>query len=177
MVRSIVIPHNVDDRPYLADLANLGEFQEAVGGWLEPIEVEGLDVTVYVNEALQRELTPVNARATALRWFFSNRPDRGHFMVGDVVLTARDHDDTVADLSEEVVFGLIYCHQFVVMVSSDGENWYETPACFGTVFEAALWALVMSMGSELSVTIRGIGPDEDQSDSTVQQGDRPWQEG
>lgn len=171
MVRSIVIPHNADYRPYLADLADLGEFQDAVGGWLEPIDVEGLDVTLYVNEALQRELAPVNARATALRWFFSNQSDRGHFMVGDVVLTARDHDETASDLPERVVFGLIHCHQFVVMVSRDGENWFETPACFNTMFEAALWALVMSMGSELEVTIRGKDADGDQRNRTTQEDD------
>ncbi len=174
MVQSIVIPHNADCRPYLADLADLGEFQEAVGGWLEPIDIEVLDVTVYVNEALQRGLSPVNPRATALRWFFSSSPERGHFMVGDVILTARDHGDAAAELPERVVYGLIECHKFVVVVSTDGENWFETPACFDTVFEAALWALVMSMGSDLRVSIRGKDLDDDQRDNTAQEDDQPW---
>lgn len=55
MVKSIVIPHDPTRSPRLRHLAAASEFQAAVDGWLEPIEMPALNVTVYVNEAARRE--------------------------------------------------------------------------------------------------------------------------
>ena len=65
MVRSIVIPHDTEQRPALVELADLGAFQEAVDGWLDLIEIPSIGVTIYMNEAERRTHGPLNTRATA----------------------------------------------------------------------------------------------------------------
>lgn len=66
MVRSIVIPHDQTRSPRLRHLADLSDFHAAVDGYLEPLEVSSLDVTIYMCEAARRDRRPPNTRATAL---------------------------------------------------------------------------------------------------------------
>ena len=66
MVRSIVIPHDPARSPRLRELADAGAFQEAVGGWLDLIEMPALGVTVYMSEAARRTHAPINCRAMAI---------------------------------------------------------------------------------------------------------------
>lgn len=74
MVRSIVIPHDQTRPATICELADLGAFQAAVYGSLEPLEIPALDVTVYMSEGARRQQKPLNVRANALWWSCSAVP-------------------------------------------------------------------------------------------------------
>lgn len=66
MVRGIVIPADAEKPLEQRDFAQLEDYQAAVDGWIEAVDIHGLGVTVYVNEeGLLRHLPP-NSRASCL---------------------------------------------------------------------------------------------------------------
>ncbi|MFB8190367.1 hypothetical protein ACFC14_13650 [Microbacterium sp. NPDC055988] len=46
MVQGIVIPRDGGGDLRLEELAGLRDFQEVTGGWIEPIELDGIDATI-----------------------------------------------------------------------------------------------------------------------------------
>ena len=130
MVKSIVIPHDPARSPRLRELADAGDFQAAVGGWLEPIEMPSLGVTVYVNEAAHREHHPINCRAMVLWWLYSADPMQYPVFLGDVVLTGTGVDEDEA-LLEQIVRDVFEEREFVVQVMPHGRGpWQDSFARF-----------------------------------------------
>lgn len=58
MVRSIIIPHDRTKLACVCELADLGAFQAAVDGSLEPLEIPALGATVYMNEGAAGSICP-----------------------------------------------------------------------------------------------------------------------
>jgi len=145
MVRSIVIPHDPARSPRLRHLATAGDFQEAVDGWLEPIEMPAVGVTVYVNEAARREHYPINCRAMALWWLYSADPTQYPVFLGNAVLTsASDHGDE-GSLMERIIGDVFEQREFVVQVRPFGHTaWRDSLARFENVFDAATWCMLFS---------------------------------
>ena len=66
MVHGIIIPSDNTAPLRTAMLDSLEDYQRAVGGWFEAVDIPDLGVTMYVNEdGLIRDL-PFNRRATFL---------------------------------------------------------------------------------------------------------------
>ena len=83
MVRGIIIPVNNSASLTGTTFETLEDYQQAVGGWIEAVDIPDLGVTMYVNEeGLVREL-PFNRRATFL-WRFHVPQAREARLVGDV---------------------------------------------------------------------------------------------
>lgn len=144
MVRSIVIPHDTARSPRLRHLATASEFQTAVDGWLEPIEMPALGVTVYVNEAARREHHPINCRAMALWWLYSAEPMRYPFFLGDVVLTSADDSEEGAALLQRIIGDVFEQREFVLQVKRLGhDDWRDSFARFTDIFEAATWSMLL----------------------------------
>ncbi len=144
MVRSIVIPHDPARSPRLRELADAGAFQEAVGGWLDLIEMPALGVTVYMSEAARRTHAPINCRAMAIWWLFTADPLEYPVILGDVVLTGSG-DDEGADVPDCIVREIFEAREFVVQVRPYGfDAWHDTYARFDSVFDAATWCMLLS---------------------------------
>ncbi|WP_108249991.1 DUF3846 domain-containing protein [Planctomonas deserti] len=143
MVRSIVIPHDQARPAHVCELADLGAFQAAVDGSLEPLEIPTLDVTVYMNEDARRERRPLNVRATALWWYYSAVPTEFPLILGDVALAGSAHDLTgdsgdIPPLVEQQIFGSdLYRVQGTR--GCDRHTWLDTYARFDNLFDAATW--------------------------------------
>jgi|GEM_PF-2549021 len=63
MVKGIHVPVDPSEPLEVCDFANLAAYRAAVEGWIEPVDVPDLGITIYVNEeGLLRHL-PFNSRA------------------------------------------------------------------------------------------------------------------
>lgn len=176
MVRSIVIPHDPARSPRLRHLATASEFQAAVDGWLEPIEMPALGVTVYVNEAARREHHPINCRAMALWWLYSAEPTQYPIFLGDVVLTGTGAEEDEV-LLEQIVRDVFEQREFVVQVMPHGRGpWQDSFARFTDVFDAATWCmlLVSTLRPGAGVRLQSREPERDGSARHDRGGDASW---
>jgi hypothetical protein len=176
MVRSIVIPHDPARSPRLRHLATASEFQAAVDGWLEPIEMPALGVTVYVNEAARREHQPINCRAMALWWLYSAEPTQYPIFLGDVVLTGTG-DDEDGVLLEQIVRDVFEQREFVVQVKPYGRGpWHDSFARFTDVFDAATWCMLLmsTLRSGAAVRLHSRAPAPESLDESRYGGDALW---
>ena len=177
MVRSIVIPHDPARSPRLRHLATASEFQTAVDGWLEPIEMPALGITVYVNEAARREHHPINCRAMALWWLYSADPMQYPIFLGDVVLTSTDDDEEATAMLERIVGDIFEQREFVVQVQPDGRGpWYDSFARFTDVFDAATWCmlLVTTLRPGALLRLESRVPAPDAFDPALSESDALW---
>ncbi|MGF2948215.1 hypothetical protein [Microbacterium alcoholitolerans] len=145
MVTTIVIPHDPTDALRMQELASIGDFQEVTGGFLEPYEVTALGITFWTNEALPREHGALNARATALYWYYNAGAELPSVILGDVVISGNAEHFGGADVPDHVVYGLMRRHRFVVQVSRNDDNrWNDTFARFGNIYDAAMWCMLFA---------------------------------
>lgn len=176
MVRSIVIPHDQTRSPRLRHLATASEFQTAVDGWLEPVEMPALGVTVYVNEAARREHHPINCRAMALWWLYSADPMQHPIFLGDVVLTGTGDDEDKA-LLEQIIGDVFEQREFVLQVRFHGTTaWRDSLARFDNVFDAATWCmlLVATLRPGVWLRLQSRVPTSATVDESRQGGDGTW---
>jgi len=137
MVQGIVIPRDRTKPPWLQELAGISDFQNIVGGLVEPVEVEGFGATIWMNEATVHEHGQFNARATALWWYFSPEHTMRHFILGDVVIVGAIDKHGGGEAPAHLVHGLLHPHRYVVQMSPNDDAWGDTYASFDTIFEAA----------------------------------------
>jgi len=177
VARSIVIPHDQARSPRLRHLATASEFQAAVDGWLEPIEMPALGVTVYVNEAARREHHPINCRAMALWWLYSAEPMQYPIFLGDVVLTSSDDSEEAAALLQRIVGDVFEQREFVLQIKPRGhDDWRDSFARFTDVFEAATWSmlLVATLHPGAMLRLESRTPSSDALDESTLGSDAPW---
>lgn len=176
MVRSIVIPRDGAGDPRVLELASVDEFQDVVGGWLEPIEIEALDVTVYMDESAERRHGPLNSRATALWWYFSSGAEPRRFILGDVVLAGIGDGASGTNVPEYLVHGLFEHHRYVVQAQRGAaEGWVDTYARFDSLFDAALWCLLLSvLAKPATFRIEVEIPESEPLDHHLEGGERAW---
>lgn len=145
MVKCIVIPHDMASPPQLRELADIDEFQESVGGWLELLELPAISVTLFVNEAVRRNPAPVNTRAMALWWLHSATPSDYPILLGDVVLAGAGTTDRNGNVPERVIRRIFARQEFVVQARPGATApWADTLARFDNVFDAATWLTVFN---------------------------------
>jgi len=167
MVRSIFIPADEDESITELQVLDLEDYQSAIGGWIEPVDVPELGVTVYVNdEGLLRRL-PFNSRATFLWWHFVPEARQTAMLVGPAVLVGlptRGGDAT--DVPASAIELLINEREYAVLIKighgsawitdpngvlssvvlpmAAGEpNWFLSAARYEDFFTAAVWAMVL----------------------------------
>lgn len=151
MVRGIVIPAvpflPVEER----DFSGLQDYQDAVGGFIEPVTVVESALTLYVNEEGKVRKMSLNERATALWWLLAPQA-RGHdLIVGDAVLLP-DQLDAGAELFDL----LLRTDGFYVevQVTEAVGQWLRGGDEFPSWFEAAKFALVLEQKFDFIEAVR-----------------------
>jgi hypothetical protein len=151
MVRGIVIPAvpflPVEEREF----DGLKDYQDAVGGYIEPVNISEPGLTLYVNEEGKVRKMSLNERATALWWVFSPHA-RGHdLIVGDAVLTPDGPEDgypLLQLLQREHGFRVE-----VQVIEAVGE-WLAGTKEFPSWFEAAKFALMLEQRFDFILAVR-----------------------
>lgn len=155
MVQGIIIPADNTAPLTAAALDSLEDFQRAVGGWFEAVDIPGLGVTMYVNEeGLIRDL-PFNRRATYL-WRFHVPQARDARLVGDVaVVGLTDDEGEITELPSELLGRLLEPGIYRVRSREVGqEQWHEEPIDRDDYLETVVWAaLLQEMSPILDVQI------------------------
>ncbi|NYF28101.1 DUF3846 domain-containing protein [Microbacterium sp. JAI119] len=145
MVQGIVIPADAESPLELRNFAQLEDYQVAVGGWIEAVDLLDFGVTIYVNEeGLLRHL-PINSRASFLWWYHVPEARQKAMLVGDAVLIGlpgRDGNNT--DLPTAVRELLLSPRCYGVEVRTVGDAaWCRNETIYPDYWEAIVWAMVL----------------------------------
>lgn len=159
MVQGIIIPADNTAPLRASTLDSLEDYQRAVGGWIEAVDIPDLGVTMYVNEeGLIRDL-PFNRRATFL-WRFHVPQARDARLVGDVaVVGLTDEEGESTELPSELRQRLIEPGVYRVRTREHAEGrWHEEPIDRNDYLETMIWAtLLQEMSPTLEVRIECVG--------------------
>lgn len=172
MVRGRVVPAAEGAAIELRDFAQLEDYQAVVGGYLEPVDVPSLGITIYVNEeGLLRQL-PFNSRATFLWWYEVHEARQSAMLVGDAVIVGMpNRRGESTDVPQSLVDILTRAGAWRVQVKSLGDpRWHQSTATHADYFEALVMAMVTierwaSAVNVRIVPVRGVGEAEASSDT------------
>ena len=167
MVRALRIPADQDDPITALEVHDLADYQAVVGGWIEPVDISALGVTVFVNEeGLLRHL-PINPRATFLWWYFVPEARQKAMLVGPaLVVGLPDAKGDSTDVPDTVVDLLTRQREYAVLVKvgddpawhtdsrgalasivlplTAGEpEWFLSAGRYEDYFTALVWAMVL----------------------------------
>lgn len=158
MVQGIIIPADNTAPLRASALDSLEDYQRAVGGWIEAVDIPDLGVTMYVNEEGLIHDLPFSRRATFL-WRFHVPQARDARLVGDVaVVGLTDDEGESAELPSELRRRLLEPGIYRVRTRELGRNqWHEEPIDREDYLETVVWAtLLREMSPTLEVRIKGI---------------------
>ncbi|KZE43301.1 DUF3846 domain-containing protein [Microbacterium sp. T32] len=158
MVQGIIIPADNTAPLRASALDSLADYQRAVGGWFEAVDIPDLGVTMYVNEeGLIRDL-PYNRRVTFL-WRFHVPQARDARLVGDVaVVGLTDSHGETTELPNELRERLLEPGVYRVRSRERGKDqWHEEPIDRNDYVETVIWAaLLLEMSPALEVRIESV---------------------
>lgn len=144
MVRGIVVPAEGDLPLEQRDFARLEDYQAAVDGWIEAVDLPSIGVTIFINEeGLIRQL-PFNSRASFLWWYHVPEARQRAMLVGDAVRVGMpDRNGNSTDIPNEVAALLTGQGVWRVQVRTFGDpKWYRNQATYSDYFEALVGAMV-----------------------------------
>ena len=178
MVKGIYVPADDSEALEIRELEKLEDYQEAVDGWIEAVDVPSLGVTIYVNEEGLLRRLPFNPRASFLWWYHVPGAHQT-MLVGDVVIVGpRDDNGDGNDVPEEVVDLLTVTREYAVAVQiggvsapseSDGRlssillplthgdpSWCLSLTRHEDYFSAAAWAVVFRVRWADAVNVKVV---------------------
>lgn len=164
MVHGVVIPADSEQALVVREFTSLEDYQSAVGGWIEAVDLPGLGATVYVNEeGLLRQL-PLNGRASFLWWYHVPAVRQNAMLVGDaVVIGLPDHSGNNTDLPLQVRDQLLTAVPHVIELRLNGQpGWHRTQAIYPDYLEAIVWAMVLLERIPEAVDVRVLPVDLDE---------------
>ena len=160
MVSGLVIPANEAAPAELQDFPDFEQFQVAVDGWVERIEIPSLHICLMVNEEGRWRGKPMNSRATLLWWFHVLEARQSAVIVGDVVVVGlakrnglpKDVPDELRVMYDERSrFGVDYrLPRSTVWTKYD---WSESSDNH-TYSEAAVWAMLIAERAPVPIEVR-----------------------
>lgn len=164
MVQGIVIPADAESPLEQRDFARLEDYQAAVGGWIEAVDLHDLGVTIYVNEEGLLRQMPFNSRASFLWWYHVPEARQTTMLVGDAVLIGLpDRKGDSTDVPREVQNRLLTATRYRIELKLAGESgWHRNPASFSDYWEALVWAMVLleRIHDAVDVRVSPVDPDE-----------------
>ena len=103
MVRALRIPTEPDDPITELEVFQLEDYQAAVGGWIEPVDIPELGVTMYVHEEGLVLGLPFNSRAAFLWWYFVPEARQKAMLVGPALVVGQpDRNGDSTDIPARV---------------------------------------------------------------------------
>lgn len=144
MVKALVIPASEGEPITECEVNKLEEYQAVVGGWIEPVDIPALGVTVFVHEEGLMLSLPFNPRATFLWWYFVPEARQKAMLVGPALVTGLpDRSGDSTDVPSEVTAMLAQPGEWRVEVRTVGDpKWYRNQMTYSDCFEAIIWAMV-----------------------------------
>ena len=144
MTKGLVVPADETLPAIPRQFNNLEDYQYAVGGQIEPIEIPGLGVVMYLNEEGRPRELPFNSRVTFLHWFHVLEARNRSMLVGDAVLVGPlGSDGDHVDLPDEVVYLFSSESRFIVEARQPQGEWIRQSSA-SSYFDAAVWAMLLS---------------------------------
>lgn len=145
MVQGIIIPASDAEDMRAAALAQLEDYQRAVGGWIEALDIPGFGCTMYLNEEGLTRGLPYNRRATYLWWYHVPHAGGQARLAGDAVLVGLpDHDGRTTDVSpaaRDLLLGSTLCQVQLQRLNSG--QWRALPSEPQCYIEAIVGATLM----------------------------------
>jgi hypothetical protein len=167
MVKGIYLPVDPDVALEVREFNGLPDYQAAVEGWIEAVDIPSLGVTLFVNEeGLLRHL-PLNARAAFLWWYHVPATRNKAMLVGNAVLVGQPNEDgDHTDVPESVITMLATEGEYTVLIKvgagadsyidptngisnillpliSGDPDWFASAARYEDYFSAAVWAMIL----------------------------------
>jgi hypothetical protein len=127
MPSGILIPAD-ETRPLLArEFDSLGDYQAAVGGYIQNVELASTNAALFVNEEARYFELPINRRATLLLWMHNRAFIRQDHISGDAVLIgAPDDDGITTSVPESLAQLLMEARSFTIeaILKSAPNEWF-----------------------------------------------------
>lgn len=169
MVTGLVIPADAEQPLEQRAFARLEDYQAAVDGWLEAIDIHKLGVTIYVNEEGLRRHLRFNSRASFLWWYHVPEARQRAKLVGTAVLVglpdrSGDNTELPGNLRHMLTGGV-----WRVEVRTHGDpKWYGNQMQYTDYFEALVWAMLTleRWTAAEDVRVVPVGPDRIARDVT-----------
>lgn len=158
MVTGIFVPSDGEAKLELQEFEKLSDYQVAVGGYIQPVEINALGVTVYVNEeGLVRRL-PLNSRVTFLWWFHAPEARQRAMLVGNaVIIGPTDSNGDNTSVPPEVVDLLMDTRVYRVEVQViGGADWHRNQTTYTDYWEALIWAMLLLERWALATDVRVV---------------------
>jgi hypothetical protein len=144
MVRG-VIPA-VDSHDLTAcDAVELEDYQRAVGGWIEAVDLPAFGSTLFVNEEGVLRGLPFNRRATFLWWFHVPDARKQARLVGDALLVGLpDADGEATDLPDVALRALLSDELWHLELRGGPDDaWSRDPSGKQSYIEAVVWSVLV----------------------------------
>lgn len=142
MVKGLRIPADVRKPWHEIELSELEDYQRAVGGWIEAVDIAPLASTIYVNEEGIPRGLEYNTRATMLWWFHVPSARMNAALFGDVVVVGCVDDvGDAQDIPAQVLRDITSNDPWVVLMKIDG-TWFRHRNVNRGYWEATFWAVI-----------------------------------
>jgi len=145
VVRALRIPADQDEPISPLDVHQLEDYRAAVGGWIEPVDIPELGITIYVHEEGLVLGLPFNPRASFLWWYFVPEARQKAMLVGPALIVGLpDANDDSTDVPAGVASLLTDTGPWQVEAHFPGlAKWYRRLETHGDYFEALVYAMVL----------------------------------
>lgn len=142
MVQGLYVPADPAAPVERREYRQLEDYQAAVSGWIEVVDIPPLNITLYVNENGLAERLPFNGRATFLWWYQMAHVRKQAALVGDVAIVGYPNiDGDSTDVPEDVMDLLTEQVPHVVSMKVGGE-WFRNRTVNRDYWEAIYWAMI-----------------------------------
>lgn len=122
MVKGIYVPVDETESLEQREFATLDDYQVAVDGWIEAVDVPGLGITVYVNEeGLLRHL-PFNSRVSFLWWYHVPGAHQAMLVGNAVIVGLPDENGDSTDVPQVVIDLLTGASEYAVAIQMGGTS-------------------------------------------------------
>lgn len=122
MVKGIHVPIDESEPLELREFATFDDYQAAVDGWIEAVDVPSPGVTIYVNEEGVLRHLPFNSRASFLWWFHVPGAHQAMLVGNAVIVGLPDENGDSTDMPREVVDLLTVAREYAVAIQMGGTS-------------------------------------------------------
>lgn len=158
MPKGIIIPADQAQPLTTREVNKLEDYQAAVGGLIEAVDLPDIGSTVFVNEEGLIQKLEFNPRATFLWWYWVPAARQKAMLVGDALVVGQpDADGNTTDIPAEFATSLLNPHGHRIEVQTLGDpKWYGNDAVFPDYFEAAVWGMTLLERWTLAHSLRVV---------------------